>query len=79
MNVSVGWYCLRFELDQPQYYAYSYSATGTLGAAGDTFLAQANGDLNGDGILSTFTLGGLVDTSMILNVAPNIGETAPEE
>jgi type IV pilus assembly protein PilA len=79
MNTAVGWYCLKFELDQPQYYAYSYVSTGTSGAAGDTFQAVANGDLNGDGIQSTFTLLGLIDSSMILNVAPNIGETQPEE
>jgi type IV pilus assembly protein PilA len=79
MNSAIGWYCLKFELDQPQYYAYTYAATGTSGNSGDTFTATANGDLNGDTILSTFTLNGTIDSSMILNVAPNIGETAPEE
>jgi len=76
---TIGWYCLKFELDQPQYYEYSYLASGTTGVAGGTFLATANGDLNGDGVYSTFALAGTIDTSMILNTAPNIAETMPEE
>jgi type IV pilus assembly protein PilA len=77
-NASVGWYCLKFELDQPQYYAYTYVTSGSA-AAGDGFTATANGDLNGDGVQSTFTMLGSINTSMILNLAPNIGETLPEE
>ena len=76
---AIGWYCLKFELDVPQYYMYTYTATGTAGAATDSFTAQANGDLNGDAVISTFTLIGQIATSMILNIAPNIGETMPEE
>jgi type IV pilus assembly protein PilA len=78
-NPQLGWYCLKFELDVPQYYMYNYTATGTSGATGDTFTAMANGDLNGDGVASTFTMLGAIDSSMILNLAPNIGETMPEE
>jgi type IV pilus assembly protein PilA len=73
-----GFSCLQFTMDQPQYYMYSYVSPGT-GSAGDSFLAIANGDLNGDGVQSTFTLSGSVSTSMVVNVAPNMGEFSPEE
>src|SRR4051812_2066296 len=43
--------CLKFEMTAPQYYQYSYAATGT--ATGD-FTANAMGDLNGDATYSTF-------------------------
>jgi type IV pilus assembly protein PilA len=73
-----GFACLEFTMDDPQYYMYSYGSPGT-GSAGDSFLAVANGDLNGDGILSTFQITGSVNTSMVLNVAPNLFTMNPEE
>jgi len=79
MNDAIGWYCMKFEIDQPQYYMYSYMSSGTTGVSGGTFTATANGDLNGDGLLSTFAILGTINTSMVLNVAPNIAETNPEE
>ena len=72
------WACVKYSMDQPQYYMYNYIAGGT-GAAGDTFTATANGDLNGDSVLSTFTLLGSVNASMALNIAPNLQEVSPEE
>jgi type IV pilus assembly protein PilA len=74
-----GFYCLKFVMDQPQYYMYSYTGAAASGAAGDAFTATANGDLNGDGVTSTFTLLGTVNATMALNVAPNITEANPEE
>jgi len=68
-----GFCCLKFSIDAPQYYAYSWASTAT------TFTASANGDLNGDGILSTFTLLGSVNSNGALNVAPNFISTNPEE
>jgi len=73
-----GFACLKFSMDQPQYYMYNYLSSGG-GTSGANFQATANGDLNGDGSLSTFSLIGSVNTSIILNVAPNITETQPEE
>jgi type IV pilus assembly protein PilA len=63
-NTTVGWTCLKFEMNQPQYYRYKYqpgapTITGLvvpLGAQGWT--AEAQGDLNGDGIFSGFAAGG---------------------
>jgi type IV pilus assembly protein PilA len=79
LSPTVGWYCLKFEIDTPQYYLYNYVATSTLGNVGDTFTATANGDLNGDGVLSTFSIVGAVNASKILNVAPTISEVKPNE
>jgi type IV pilus assembly protein PilA len=70
-----GWACLKFSLSDPQYYMYSY--VGSVGPAG-TFTGQANGDLNGDGNTSTFSLSGAV-TSGTVFVSPNFTEVAGEE
>jgi type IV pilus assembly protein PilA len=77
-NNDPGFSCLKFTMDAPQYYQYSYTAGGT-GAVGDSFTAQANGDLNGDGIESTFQVLGTVNSSYILNTAPNLVTVNPEE
>lgn len=67
-----GFCCLKFSMDAPQYYMYSYGATAT------GFTGRANGDLNGDGIASTFTIRGEV-VGGSLQVAPNIEERNPGE
>jgi len=74
-----GFACLKYSMDQPQYFMYSYAVTGSGSAQGDSFNAVANGDLNGDGILSTFGVSGIIGTGMVLNVAPTISEALPEE
>jgi len=70
-----GFSCLKFQVSDPQYYMYDY--VGTIGAAG-TFNAIANGDLNGDGVLSTFSISGRV-TGGYVYVSPTILEVNPEE
>lgn len=72
-----GFACLKFSMDAPQYYMYGYSGGG--GSAGAAFAATANGDLNGDGVPSTFQIIGSVNAAFVLNVAPNISEVSPEE
>jgi type IV pilus assembly protein PilA len=67
-----GFCCLKFSMEVPQYYMYSYGATAT------EFTGRANGDLNGDGIASTFTIRGAVVGSN-LQIAPNIEERNPGE
>ena len=74
-----GFACLKFTMDAPQYYAYSFTSTGTLGAVGDTFNAIANGDLNGDSTMSTFQITGKIQAGSVLNIAPNMSEINPEE
>ena len=70
-----GFACLRFVISDPQYYMYDYK--GTAGATG-TFLAKGMGDLNGDGVTSTFSLAGSVTAGTVF-VAPNFAEDKPEE
>jgi type IV pilus assembly protein PilA len=73
-----GFSCLKFMMEEPQYYMYSYSATGSA-AIGDNFTATANGDVNGDGNQSTFTITGQIGTGYVINIAPSITETNPDE
>jgi type IV pilus assembly protein PilA len=73
-----GFACLHFTMDEPQYYMYGYSVSGTSNA-GDSFMASANGDLNGDGVISTFGLTGKINSNFIINVAPNMLTINPEE
>jgi type IV pilus assembly protein PilA len=49
-----GFSCLGFRLSTPQYYRYSYSATPT------SFQVVGSGDLDGDGVLSQFSIRGRV-------------------
>jgi type IV pilus assembly protein PilA len=67
-----GFCCLKFSMDAPQYYMYSYGATAT------GFTGRANGDLNGDGTASTFTIRGEV-VGGNLQVAPDIEQRNPGE
>ncbi len=73
-----GFACLNFSMDQPQYFQYWYESTGG-GSISASFTSTANGDLNGDHTLSTFSLAGSVNASMALNIAPNMLEVQPEE
>ena len=79
-STNAGFFCLKFSMDQPQYYMYNYvQGGGGSNVVGGNFSAIANGDLNGDGNLSTFSLIGAIGSGMVLNIAPSINETAPEE
>jgi type IV pilus assembly protein PilA len=70
-----GYTCLRFWLDDPQYFMYDYK--GSSGSDG-TFTAAGYGDLNGDGTTSSFKLLGAVVSSTVF-VAPTFVETQAEE
>jgi len=74
-----GFACLKFAMDAPQYYMYSFTTVSPGNAAGNTWVATANGDLNGDGVLSTFQLNGVIQTSMAFSLAPNLVEISPDE
>jgi type IV pilus assembly protein PilA len=79
-NATGGWQCLKFSLEEPQYYAYTYYplAAGTSADHGG-FNAQAFGDLNGDGAnYSTFTVQGSAYSGAVA-ISPNVQETNPEE
>ncbi len=72
-----GWSCLHFSMQDPQYFMYTYQGTVA------NFSAIANGDLNGDGTLSTFSLEGKVTADTkggnVVVVAPSIAEINPED
>jgi type IV pilus assembly protein PilA len=82
---TTGWRCLKFTVDQPQYYMYSYTeSAASCGASGsisgDVIDAIANGDLDGNGIASTFDLQGQVPSGQSQIIwAPKPNETNPEE
>lgn len=73
-----GFACLTFTIDAPQYYQYAYTAT-VSGNPGDSFVGTANGDLDGDGVESTFQITGLVSSSGVVNIAPNLLVVQAEE
>jgi len=77
-KVNTGFYCLKFQMDAPQYFMYGFTSNASAMTPGTTWLATANGDLNGDGVLSTFTLAGSVVTDNFM-IAPNLTETNAEE
>jgi type IV pilus assembly protein PilA len=74
-----GFACLKFAMDAPQYYQYMFTTTNPA-VAGGTWVATAQGDLNGDGVVfSTFTLRGIIQPQMTFSLAPNLEEINPEE
>jgi len=74
---ATGWQCLKFSLEEPQYYLYGYTS-GVTSAANGNFTANANGDLNGNGTFSTFSISGSSQGGSV-SISPNIQETLPEE
>jgi type IV pilus assembly protein PilA len=72
LSANKGFACLKFEMNSPQYYQYEYEATAT------GFVARAHGDLNGDGVFSTFEIKGQVIGDRLV-ISPVIEETNPEE
>jgi len=81
---SGGWTCLKFSMNEPQYFQYEYNLTGTGDATGDTFQCIARGDLDGDGTASEFRLDGEIqadatNNEKVATIAPALIETNPEE
>jgi len=69
-----GFNCLKFSMDYPQYYQYDYRRTGgaTGSAVGDGFEAEAKGDLDGNGVTSSFKTTGTITSVGTLTRAPGI-------
>jgi type IV pilus assembly protein PilA len=74
---TAGWMCLKFVMDEPQYFMYKYTAASTDPYSGG-FTATANGDLNGDGNTSAFSVSGSAQSGVV-SISPNVQETNPEE
>lgn len=72
-----SWKCLKYSMEQPQYYQYQYLAPDVTGTSGQ-FTINAIGDLDGNGSTSNFQMFGSVQAG-ILRTSPNIVETDPEE
>ena len=73
-----GWKCLKFSIEEPQYYAYTYNVPTTVDGNSGGFVAAAWGDLNGDSTFSTFEVAGTAYSGAIA-ISPNVQETNPEE
>jgi hypothetical protein len=71
------WKDLEFSIVQPQCYQYAYEASGAGGSAKATITAQ--GDLDGDGQRSTYSLSVAPDDSLEAKVAPQMTRQDPEE
>jgi type II secretory pathway pseudopilin PulG len=71
------WRELGFSIVQPQCYQYSFESQGAGASA--RAVVTAEGDLDGDGLRSTYSLTILPDESLTAQVAPSISRTEPEE
>lgn len=69
-DATTGWRCLKFSMTQPHYYQYNYNKDGAPISAGKPgapaapakgFEAAAAGDLDGDGVPSTFAIVGEIN------------------
>jgi type IV pilus assembly protein PilA len=76
-SATVGWMCLKFSMEQPQYYSYQYVASNTTATSG-AYQANAWGDLNGDNITSHFWVNGTVQGGQ-LTTSPTVQDSNPEE
>jgi type IV pilus assembly protein PilA len=70
------WTELQFKITQPQCYAYNYDSAGSGSSAIATI--TANGDLDGDGILSTYRMTVIPDDKLEA-VPSNLERVDPEE
>jgi type IV pilus assembly protein PilA len=80
-TATAGWQCLKFSMNDPQYFQYDYQAKNPT--ADGSFSCLAHGNLDGDAASSTFFIRGSVQTDTkgkkAAVLAPNIGEINPEE
>lgn len=87
-----GWRCLRFTMETPQSYQYSYKVGGPpvdvelphggspKGLSADhTWTATARGDVDGDGEVSWFVLEGAINDAGQVMTAPAISTIDPNE
>ena len=65
MFADATWQALNFSVDDPFFYAYTYVSAGTDTAS--QFTARANGNLNCDGVESTFERVGTIDAENNVN------------
>ena len=71
------WPEVGFKLPTAQYYAYSFESSGSGPSAQAS--AVAHGDLDGNGVKSTFRTTAAPDESLVAKVGKNIEEIDPDE
>lgn len=76
-DARTGWKCLRFSVNQPIRYQYRYTQGSgylvpSLAPGRDGFEVTAQGDLDGDGVPSTFALVGTVGSDDTVKVSPSL-------
>jgi type IV pilus assembly protein PilA len=59
----LAWTALKFSMDDPHYYAYSYDVANVAGGQGSSFTAIAEGDLDCDTLLSRFSMYGEINST----------------
>lgn len=67
------WQALNFSMDAPHYFRYQFESNGTA------FTARALGDLDNDGIFSTFEMAGLGNPDGTVSMARGIYRERPTE
>src|SRR5262249_39832379 len=71
------WHDMGFKIMTPQYYAYSFESQGSGPSAQAT--AIAHGDLDGNGVTSTFSITASPDDSLTAKVTKGVHEVEPDE
>ena len=71
------WHDMDFKLSTPQFYAYSFESQGAGPNA--TATAIAHGDLDGNGVTSTFRATAAPDDSLVAKVTGSVEQTDPDE
>jgi Tfp pilus assembly protein PilE len=71
------WHDMDFKISTPQFYAYSFESQGAGPNAVAT--AIAHGDLDGNGITSTFRASAAPDDSLVAKLKGSVEQTDPDE
>jgi hypothetical protein len=71
------WHDMRFSITQPQHYAYGFESEGSGPTARAS--ALAHGDLDGNGVQSTFKATVAPDSELTAVVSPTIERVDPDE
>jgi len=78
-NDETGWVCLKFTLDSPQYYRYSYTTLDAgLSAAGDGFTVKAESDFDADTNPGSITMEAVIEGGAV-KISPGMTETSLDE
>jgi type IV pilus assembly protein PilA len=70
---NAGFFCLKFSMEDPQAYVYSYTQNSPI-----KYTAAASSDLDANSVWSTFSITGTVQNG-VLNNAPNITAVNEDE